>query len=159
MKTIVVGVDGSQPSLHALRWAVDEARLRSAKVVAVLAWSLPAVSTTHEALHVLSVDFEETARGALGRSVQRVAPHVGVEIEELVSEGPAAAALLAVADDADMLVVGSRGLGGFKGLLLGSVSQQVTQHALCPVVVIRTPEDAPASASLVPAGVVESSRG
>ena len=145
MKTIVVGVDGSEHSVNALRWAVDEARLRNAKLVAVHAWSLPHVSTTQEAMHLLDVDFEpfrEGARKLLEVTVEEAVPEAEVEIAQIVCEGPPAAALIAAAEDAELLVVGSRGLDGFKGLLLGSVSQQVAHHAPCPVVVVRTPTGA-----------------
>ena len=138
MKTIVVGVDGSQHSIDALRWAKDEAGLREARVVAVFAWHLPHVSTVHEAVHVLDVDFEQQARKFLETTVEDALSHADVEVEQVVTEGPAAPALIAAAEGADLLVVGSRGHGGFKGLLLGSVSQQVAQHAPCPVVVVRT---------------------
>ena len=142
MKTIVVGVDGSQHSADAVRWAVDEATLQGAKVVAVFAWHLPHVSTVHEALHVLDVDFEQEAREFLETAVQEAVPDAEVEIEQVVTEDPAAAALIAAAEGAELLVVGSRGHGGFTGLLLGSVSQQVAQHAPCPVVVVRKPVSA-----------------
>ena len=140
MKTIVVGVDGSQHSVAALRWAVEEAGLRNARVLAVYAWRLPHVSTTHEALHVLKleVDFERQAREFLESIIEEAVPHTKVEIEQVVPEESAASALIAAAERADLLVVGSRGHGGFTGLLLGSVSQQVAQHAPCPVVVVRT---------------------
>ena len=137
---IVVGVDGSDCSLDALRWAVDEARLRGARIVAVNAWSLPQVSTYSEAAHVAELSFEEHARTALAEAVAGV-DAAGVEVERVVREGPAAAVLIDAARDASLLVVGSRGLGGFTGLLLGSVSQQCVQHAACPVVVVRAPSD------------------
>jgi nucleotide-binding universal stress UspA family protein len=141
MKTIVVGVDGSDHSIAALRWGVEEARLRRARVLAVYAWRLPHVTTAHEALHVLEVDLDlgQEARELLKTIVAQAVPGTDVEIEQVVSEGSAAPALLAAAERADLLVVGSRGRGGFTGLLLGSVSQQVAQHARCPVVVVRPP--------------------
>jgi nucleotide-binding universal stress UspA family protein len=141
MKTIVVGVDGSEHSIAALRWAVEEARLRQARVLAVYAWRPPHVSTAHEALHVLEVELDlgQEARELLKTIVAEAVPGTDVEIEQVVSEGSAASALLDAAEGADLLVVGSRGRGGFTGLLLGSVSQQVAQHARCPVVVVRPP--------------------
>jgi nucleotide-binding universal stress UspA family protein len=142
MRKIVVGVDGSVQSLDALRWAVDEARRRGAGVEAVYAWSLPHVSTMHEALHVLDVDLgpmREAARTLLETAVEKAGPGRDVALVQLAVEGPASVALLAAAQDADLLVVGSRGLGGFKGLLLGSVGQQLAHHAPCPVVVVRPP--------------------
>ena len=138
MRTIVVGVDGSPCSLDALRWAVEEARGREARVVAVLAWTMPHVSTMHEALHVLDVDFEQDARKSLDAAVGGAVSNAEVEIERVVTEGAAAAVLIEAARGAELLVVGSRGHGGFAGLLLGSVSQQVVAHAHCPVVVVRT---------------------
>lgn len=71
-------------------------------------------------------------------SLGRIDPDLseGVKIERRISHGPTTQVLLDAAADADLLVVGSRGLGGFRGLLLGSVSQQVVQHATCPTVVI-----------------------
>jgi nucleotide-binding universal stress UspA family protein len=133
VETIVVGVDGSDASVNALRWALDEARLRSARVRVVLAWSYPQVSTYHEAKHVLDAPFAEEAAAILEQIVGVTAAAAeGVEIEKKVVEGEAAPALIEAARNASMLVVGSRGLGGFSGLLLGSVSQQCAHHATCP---------------------------
>lgn len=138
METIVVGVDGSDASVNALRWALDEARLRSARVRVVLAWSYPQVSTYHEAKHVLGAPFAEEAAAILEQIVGVTAAAAeGVEIEKKVVEGEAAPALIEAARNASMLVVGSRGLGGFSGLLLGSVSQQCAHHATCPLVIVR----------------------
>jgi len=138
VETIVVGVDGSDASVNALRWALDEARLRSARVRAVLAWSYPQVSTYHEAKHVLEVPFAEEAAAVLEQIVGVTAAAAeGVEIEKKVVEGEAAPALIEAARNASMLVVGSRGVGGFSGLLLGSVSQQCAHHATCTLVIVR----------------------
>lgn len=138
METIVVGVDGSDASVHALRWALDEARLRSARVRAVLAWSYPQVSTYHEAKHVLEVPFAEDASAFLDKVVADTATAAeGLDIEKNAVEGQAAPTLIEAARDASMLVVGSRGLGGFSGLLLGSVSQQCAHHVTCTLVIVR----------------------
>jgi nucleotide-binding universal stress UspA family protein len=138
METIVVGVDGSDSSVSALRWALREARLRGARVRVVHAWSYPQVSTYHEAAHVLNVPFADEAAVLLDRVVEDAAPDaLGVEIEKKVVESEPAPALLEAARDASMLVVGSRGLGGFSGLLLGSVSQQCAHHATCALVIVR----------------------
>lgn len=137
METIVVGVDGSDSSVSALRWALREARLRGASARVVHAWSYPQVSTYHEAAHVLNVPFADEAAALLDRVVEDVADAGGVEIEKKVVEGEPAPALLEAARDASMLVVGSRGLGGFSGLLLGSVSQQCAHHATCALVIVR----------------------
>jgi nucleotide-binding universal stress UspA family protein len=137
METIVVGVDGSEGSEVALRWALREARLRGAKVRVVHAWSYPEVSTYHQAVHMLEIPFAEDAARLLDRVVGTASSEAeGLELEKLVVEGEGAPSLVEAARDASMLVVGSRGLGGFVGLLLGSVSQQCAHHATCPVVII-----------------------
>jgi nucleotide-binding universal stress UspA family protein len=140
METIVVGVDGSQQSLDALRWAVAEAELRDAKVIAVHAFAAPQAVTAYGGLYMTELDFEsvrEAAREMLVKTIEETVPDAPVEILQIVAEGPPAGVLVAASKDASLLVVGSRGRGGFKGLLLGSVSQQVAQHAPCPVVVVR----------------------
>ncbi|MFB6890549.1 universal stress protein [Kitasatospora sp. NPDC056327] len=136
---IVVGVDGSPASEQALRWAVDYARLVGGSVHAVAAWEYPAFYGWAGA-SVPAPEFnpEELAGKTLADTVARV---VGagsdVRITESVIPGNAAAALLEAADGAALAVVGSRGLGGFSGALLGSVSRHLTEHAPCPVVVVR----------------------
>ena len=155
MAGIVVGVDGSQGGLKALDWALAEARLRRASLRVVHAWMLPLIEALPEPWVVGSPSVgpstdevrnhvEAAARDVLSASVDRArstAPEV--EIAGELVEGRAAVALLDAARDADLLVVGSRGRGGFAGLLLGSVSGQCVHHARCPVVVV--PEK-PASA-------------
>lgn len=137
METIVVGVDGSDGSGKALRWALREARLRNAAVRVVYAWAYPEVSTYHEAVHALRIPFGEEAAALLDHAVEAVAPDAeGIKIEKVVVENQAAPALVETARDASLLVVGSRGLGGFSGLLLGSVSQQCAHHAPCPLVIV-----------------------
>jgi nucleotide-binding universal stress UspA family protein len=141
---IVVGVDGSEESNEALRWALAEARLRGTTLRAVHAWTLPVTVTVSGYGGVTPIDMEllsfardaadELLAGVL-REVAEEAPDIGVE--RAVLEGPPAAILVEEAKSAELLVVGSRGLGGFRGLLLGSVSQQCAQHALCPVVIVR----------------------
>lgn len=130
---LVVGVDGSEGSLRALRWALDEARVRKTRVRAVLAWSyLDQPGGTFDAGYD-----EDAARAHLDTVLEAVASEAGdVDLERRVVCDLPARALLAEAADADLVVVGSRGMGGFKGLLLGSVSQQLVHHAPCPVVVI-----------------------
>jgi len=138
---IVVGVDGSEGSRTALRWAINEARLRGATVSAVAAWQFPTYAYTGVAVAPPTVEMEQAAREALAEAVRdEVAAVAGeasdVEITEVVLEGPSAATLIEASRGADLLVVGSRGYGGFRGLLLGSVSHQVSSHAHCPVVVV-----------------------
>ena len=133
---IVAGVDGSSPSRLALEWAVTEARLRSGQVRAVTAWEFPPVTVGMEGLVWDPDVFPQTARQLQNEALKRVDSE-GVTVTGDVVQGNAAAALLRAAGNADLLVVGSRGLGGFTGLLLGSVSTQVLHHAPCPVLVVR----------------------
>jgi nucleotide-binding universal stress UspA family protein len=134
--TIVVGVDGSPGAREALRFAVEEARLRSASIKAVFAWAIPFVADVPSGLlPSLLADFREDAVKILDEAVAEVETS-GVEIERVVVEGPAGGALVEASQTAELLVVGSRGRGGFKGLLLGSVSQQCAHHGCCPVVIV-----------------------
>jgi nucleotide-binding universal stress UspA family protein len=148
MGTIVVGIDGSDRSRAALRWAVDEATLRHDRVLAVHAWELPVVPALDippapDPPVYLPELIAEVQEGAEALAEREVAEFVNesVKVEPLAVEGPAASVLVEVAEDADLLVVGSRGRGGLAGLLLGSISQQVVQHAPCPVVIHRRRED------------------
>lgn len=142
MDEIVVGVDGSPGSLVALRWAAEEARVHGAKLRAVASWHASAVSSLpawgvaeppEVAIEALRDGLTETlaAEGVGGQG--------GPEVEGVVVEGHPAGALLEAAEGADLLVVGTRGHGGFAGLVLGSVSQHVVSHATCPVVVVPPP--------------------
>jgi nucleotide-binding universal stress UspA family protein len=140
MQRIVVGIDGSEGARRALEWAVAEAQLRDACVIAVHAWVEPAAVAVGSFVTASGAQpemFEEladrTARDAVA-SVDTSGVVRGVETR--VVAGAAAHTLLEAARDADLVVVGSRGLGGFSGLLLGSVSQQVAHHATCPVVIV-----------------------
>ena len=132
---IVVGVDGSPAAQGALAWALDEARLRNAEVLALYACTLdaalapPAVPLDVEALTATAEEFLEA-------EVARVPGSDDVVLSRRVVNCPPAEALIEAARDADILVVGARGLGGFKGLLVGCVSNQCAQHADCPVVVV-----------------------
>ncbi len=136
MSVIVVGVDGSETSKRALRWAIDEARLRHATVRAVEAWQY-AVSDSWEGMPVNIYDtMEEGAQAQLAEIVAEVAGEDAKAVEQVIALGAPASALLDASTDAELLVLGSRGLGGFKGLLVGSVSQQCVHHAVCPVVII-----------------------
>jgi nucleotide-binding universal stress UspA family protein len=147
MSTIVVGVDGSPGSRAALRWALNEARLRGSTVRAVHAWSLPHVPATTSGFVPVIVESvadaeasEQASRQVLDDAVAELAgDELPVAIERRLVQGPPAHALIAAAADAELLVVGSRGLGGFKELLLGSVSHQCAHHASCPVVIVREP--------------------
>ena len=140
---IVVGVDGSEASQRALEWALEEGRHRGSTVEILHAWTTPYVDPY--AIVALDPDlFRDAAELALKRIVAEIAtdPH-GPEIAPTVVHGAAAPALLDASQGADLLVVGSHGHGGFVGMLLGSVSQHVLQHADCPVVVVRSAHTTP----------------
>lgn len=140
MPRIVVGIDGSQGARRALEWAVAEAKLRDAHLVVVHAWLEPAAVAVGSVISAGGVEpevFEETAERTVADvlgAVDTTGLPQGIECR--VIAGAPARSLLDAAEDADLLVVGSRGLGGFTGLLLGSVSQQVAHHATCPVVIV-----------------------
>ena len=138
---IVAGVDGSPSSLSALRWAIRQAALTSAAVDAVIAWHYPAAAVGYgwaPSGPDAGFDFRETAEKTLSDAIaSAVDPGSDVGVRPRVVEGNPAQVLLDASEDADLLVVGSRGHGGFTGALLGSVSQHCVHHAHCPVVVIR----------------------
>jgi nucleotide-binding universal stress UspA family protein len=145
-RLIVVGVDASDGANAALRWALEEARLRPTRLRAVHAWTLsylrgegysylvaPLATVPYAGLS----DQRQAAAQVLERAIARAGPHEsGADIERHVNEGPAGEVLVEAASEADLLVVGSRGHGGFVGLLLGSVGQHCVHHAPCPVVVV-----------------------
>jgi nucleotide-binding universal stress UspA family protein len=135
MTRIVVGVDGSDGGREALEWAVGEARRRNATLEVVHAWHQPGVLSYGYLEQVELAPFEEDTRRVLDAAVNDVDVS-GVTVERRLIPGGAASVLVAEAKGADLLVVGSRGRGGFTGLLLGSVSQQAAHHAPCPVVII-----------------------
>jgi len=136
---VVVGVDGSPSSRRALRWALRQAEATGMKVVAVYAWRAPTGYGTG-VMVMPGVQWADEARASLESTVEAAAakwPHV--TIEQRVLEGHPAEILLNQTEDADLLVVGSRGHGGFVGALLGSVSNHCVHHATCPVVVVPDP--------------------
>jgi nucleotide-binding universal stress UspA family protein len=139
MHTIVVGVDGSAPSLEALRFAVAEAELRGGEVRAVSVWHVPAVAyeATWTGAPVDVGAYYDLAESALSKTIEQAGgTDLAVTVSPILREGHPAEVLVEIAKGADLLVVGTRGLGGFRGLLLGSVSQHCAQHAPCPVVII-----------------------
>jgi nucleotide-binding universal stress UspA family protein len=140
--SIVVGVDGSPGAELALRFAAREAKLRGASLRAVIAWHMPSLAYG-SALAPVGVDpgeFEEAARETLERAVSAAAGELeGVAVEQVVALGQAAEVLVEQAREADLLVVGTRGHGGFTGLLLGSVGLQCAHHAPCPTVIVPVP--------------------
>lgn len=140
MNLIVVGIDDSEGARAALRFAYEEARLRQATLRAVHAWQVDYLGAPG-IMGTLPVGEDEAVRSAgetaLDKALQEVAGAGGVELEHRLVRGSPAAVLVEESRDADLLVVGSRGLGGFAQLLLGSVSQQCAHHAECPVVIVR----------------------
>jgi nucleotide-binding universal stress UspA family protein len=147
---IVVGVDGSECSHSALRFALNEARIRHAKLRIVVVWHVPlaaygagwAPPPPH-----LAEDSEAAAKEVLEDALQSAREDAGsMEIESVVREGQPANVLVEESAEAEMLVVGSRGRGGFRELMLGSVSQQCAHHARCPVTIVRAGCECPPSA-------------
>jgi nucleotide-binding universal stress UspA family protein len=134
---ILVGVDGSEPS----RSAIKEAEEQGNSVLAVSTYAVPAIAMAAPGFSFEPANSQELAdytRDTLTRTVsEATAGHPSVRVEARVTEGPAAEALIDASHRASLLVVSSRGHGGFMGLLLGSVSQQCVTHAHCPVMVMR----------------------
>ncbi len=144
METMVVGVDGSEGAAAALEFAAGEAAFRGARLRIVSVWGVPVAAygggfappLDPESWDAFRVGAQQIADEALA-SVKKLQP--SLEAETVVVRGQPADVLLEQAADAALIVVGRRGLGGFRSLLLGSVSQQVVQHATCPVVVVNQP--------------------
>ena len=134
MERIVVGIDGSDGSRRALEWAIDESRLRQSTLLVVHAWQAP-FGPTWGTLGEDTERYEANAQRLLDDTVADAV--TDIPIDKLLVNGSAASAIVEASRDATLVVIGSRGRGGFAGLLLGSVSQQVAQHAECPVVLVR----------------------
>lgn len=128
---VVVGIDGSDASDRALAWAATEAARTGAVLEGHCSQGVGYLYTPRDEAQMAS---QRTIDEAADR-VADMAP--GVTFKGVAHEGPAAKDLIDASEGADLLVVGSRGLGGFRGLLLGSVSQQCTLHARCPIVIVR----------------------
>jgi nucleotide-binding universal stress UspA family protein len=138
---VVSGFDGSQESEAALRVALREAKLRQARLLVVAAWHVPTSYYGSAAAPSARAAVAETARRELTTKTEEAVAALrkeagDVEIETRLAEGGAASVLTEVSADADLLVVGSRGLGGFRGLLLGSVSHECARQASCPVLIV-----------------------
>ena len=140
---VVVGVDDSPGSAAALQWALEEAALRNTELVVVNGWFPPALAIPLWAVPEQPFrieEFEDDSKHLIDTMVDKAlgaAPRPPPAIVRHPVRDTPAKALLDTASEADLIVVGSRGRGGFKGLLLGSVSQQIVNHAPCPVVVVR----------------------
>ena len=150
---IIAGVDGSQPSIEALRWAVQQAELTGGTIDAVIAWEFPLVASgfgwAPNRAFLDDTSYCELANETLNTAISEASPPPDVTINQVVAEGDPARVLLDAAKNADLLVVGSRGHGAFIDALIGSVSVRCMHHASCPVVIFRTPRPA---ANQEPAG-------
>jgi nucleotide-binding universal stress UspA family protein len=138
---VVAGFDGSPGGEAALRVALREAKLRQARLLVVGAWQVPAYYYGSAAAPSARAALAEEARRELTTRIEEAVAALrdeagDVAIETRLAEGGAASVLTKEAAGADLLVVGSRGLGGFRELLLGSVSHQCAQHASCPVLIV-----------------------
>ena len=136
-RTIVVGVDGSDPSREAVQWALQQAQLTGAELRAVSSWRWPNYLTRLPPGADLAAEtaqmLDETLDAVLAEH-----PSDGVQITKHVVEGPPGPALLSQSQDATLLVVGARGRAAFPGMLLGSVAEHCVRNGVCPVVVVRT---------------------
>jgi nucleotide-binding universal stress UspA family protein len=135
MRTIVVGVDGSPDADHALNWAIDEAKQHSMCLLLVHGVEIGAAAASPYGSGLVLEQLEEVGREVLDKALAFVRAK-GVQAEGRMEIGSSAHALVQASRGADLLVVGSRGHGGFAGLLLGSVSIACVHHAHCPVVVV-----------------------
>ena len=136
-RRIVVGVDGSPASRSALEWAVGQGALTGAVVEAVTAWHFPATYGGYPI--VAETDWQSNAQTIQDIAVKEALGDEATSLARRVAQGHPVTVLLDAAVGADLLVVGSRGHGGFTGMLLGSVSEHVVAHAPCAVVVVRSP--------------------
>jgi nucleotide-binding universal stress UspA family protein len=138
MNEFVVGLDGSDPSRMALHWAAAAADAAGVPVRAVQSWIHPRSAVLPIAPVPVSAEDmdEQTYQAITAITTDTLGSSAAVTTDVL--RGPPAAALLQMVTPDSVLVLGSRGLGGFAGLLLGSVSQECVEYASCPVVVVRT---------------------
>lgn len=134
-KMIVVGVDGSPSSNRALTWALAQAGVTGATVHAVTAWEYPNLYGGYPGTQ--SMDWAANARLTLDTALSASLGKQSADVVSAVVEGHPAKVLLDAAAQAELLVVGSRGHGGFVEMLLGSVAQHLVAHAACPVLVVR----------------------
>ncbi|MFH8342331.1 universal stress protein [Streptomyces sp. AM6-12] len=136
---IVVGVDGSPSSFEAVRWAVRYAALVGGVAEAVAAWEVPLYGWSAPAVDMY-MDEEATLEQMTRELTEVLGADAAAEVRTRMAHGNPADILLRAAEGAEVLVVGSRGRGGFARALLGSVSQRVAAHAPCPVVIVRSEE-------------------
>ncbi len=150
MPGIIVGVDESVHSTNALRWAMQEAVLRQLPltVMTVMPAQVRPATEIYWGIRSYTPNStnEDYVRAALQELTEKAGSEIGGTIPEItvsVAAGNPAEELVNASRDADMLVLGRRGSGGFGRLLMGSVSSQVTHHAVCPVLVIPSTQPAP----------------
>jgi len=139
-KTIVVGVDGSAGSRAALTWAAAEAADHGAELVVVNVWEhtlLPPAGSVSVSEHYVPDPSQRTADDLVQVIKEELGEQPPVVVQPRVKQGSPAKVLIEESVGADLLVVGTRGHGGFAGLVLGSVSQHVSAYAQCPVTVVR----------------------
>ena len=139
MTRIVVGIDGSPAAEKALAFALEEARLRKLPLRIVCAWEIAPINYAGAALRP-SPDLAQVAElhadEVLARAIETIGNEPGVEIETVAAPGHPPAVLVEQSEDATLLVVGTRGRGGFASLVLGSVSQAIAHQALCPLAIV-----------------------
>ena len=147
IKLIIVGVDGSDSSKTALHWAYEEAAHHGASLTVVMSWHPPSTMPMSPPYGTLPTEGYESqprtdAITLLEKLTSELQPrNPEVDVRTSIEEGSPAKVLIERSKAADLLVVGSRGHGGFTGLLLGSVSQQCAHHAACPVVIVHADEE------------------
>ncbi len=133
---IVVGVDGSPEARRALAWAAHQAEVTGASLEVVMAWEMPAM-LFGPVVWPEGFDPRADAGRLLDEEIEAVlGTNPALALSAVVEEGQAAAVLHRAAEGADLLVVGSRGRGGFAGLVIGSVSEHLAAHAPCPIVIL-----------------------
>jgi nucleotide-binding universal stress UspA family protein len=136
---VIVGIDGSDNAAHALAWAASEARTRTTRLTVVHGYQVPPVGAyPYSTATIDPALMPRAARHLLDTALEHI-DTAGLDVVPVASPGGAAHAVLQSAEDADLVVVGSRGLGPFQRLLLGSVATQIVHHAPCPVAVIPYP--------------------
>ena len=134
---VVIGVDGSPEATVALEFAIEEARLRGARLHVTYAYPALGAPLTGTTGHDYYEQTEHEAHGVLEHAAAAAPPIEDLEVEWLGVPGNPAHVLIEASRSATLLVVGSRGRGGFLGLMMGSVSTQCVHHAHCPVLVVR----------------------
>ncbi|MDI2032851.1 universal stress protein [Saccharopolyspora sp. TS4A08] len=135
-QTVVVGVDGSEESVHALRWAAEHVRQVGGLLHAITVWHQP----VQFGYHLTSTDAELQKQGqeALDGALARVKPDFpSVDIRSKLIRGQVVDEFVKLSKQADLLVVGDKGHGAFTGMLVGSVAMKIVHHSACPVTVVR----------------------